>query len=189
MRHLIKDVHNRVGHNHIVWHADTMTTTDEMVCFSLYAASRATTQAYRALLEPWGLTYGQYLVLVVLWGEGEQSVSALGEALQLDSGTLSPMLRRMERAEVVERRRGDTDERVVTVSLTEHGDRLREQLSHVPACIAAGTGLRDIEAARELIATLQELTRTMHAVLPPDLPGGPAGATGRPSSAPAKETS
>ena len=76
-----------------------MTTTDEMVCFSLYAASRATTQAYRALLEPWGLTYGQYLVLVVLWSEGEQSVSALGEALQLESGTLSPMLLRMEKAD------------------------------------------------------------------------------------------
>lgn len=166
-----------------------MTTTDEMVCFSLYAASRATTQAYRALLEPWGLTYGQYLVLVVLWSEGEQSVSALGEALQLDSGTLSPMLRRMEKAEVVARRRDGPDERVVTVSLTERGEDLRVQLSHVPACIAEGTGLGSVREARQLIATLQELTRTMRDVVPPQAPGAPAGPTRRRSSAPAKETS
>src|SRR4051794_27986644 len=118
-----------------------MTTTDDMVCFALYAASRATTQTYRALLEPWGLTYGQYLVLVVLWSEGEQSVSELGEALQLDSGTLSPMLRRMESAGVITRRRGSADERVVTVSLARRGRDLRDELAHVPGCIAGGMGL------------------------------------------------
>ncbi|MFC5297282.1 MarR family winged helix-turn-helix transcriptional regulator [Brachybacterium tyrofermentans] len=161
-----------------------MTTTDEMVCFALYAASRATTQAYRALLEPWGLTYGQYLVLVVLWSEGEQSVSALGEALQLDSGTLSPMLRRMEKAGVVTRRRGGPDERVVTVSLTEHGEVLRDQLSHVPACIAEGTGIGSLQEAQALISTLQDLTRSIHDVVPPQLPGAPAGTIRRPASAP-----
>lgn len=166
-----------------------MTTTDEMVCFSLYAASRATTQAYRALLEPWGLTYGQYLVLVVLWSEGEQSVSALGEALQLDSGTLSPMLRRMEKAEVVVRRRGGPDERVVTVSVTEHGEDLRDQLSHVPACIAEGTGIGSLQEAQALIATLQELTRTMRDVVPPETSGAPAGPTRRRPSAPEEKTS
>lgn len=166
-----------------------MTATNEMVCFSLYAASRATTQAYRALLEPWGLTYGQYLVLVVLWNDGAQSVSALGEELQLDSGTLSPMLRRMEKAGAVERRRGGTDERVVTVSLTERGEELRDQLAHVPSCIIAGSGLESVEEARALISTLQELTRSMHTVVAPELPGIPAGITRRPSSAPAKENS
>ncbi|WP_193105144.1 MarR family winged helix-turn-helix transcriptional regulator [Brachybacterium sp. FME24] len=166
-----------------------MTTTDEMVCFALYAASRATTQAYRVLLDPWGLTYGQYLVLVVMWSEGEQTVSALGEVLQLDSGTLSPMLRRMENAGVVARRRGGPDERVVTVSLTEHGEDLRDQLSHVPACIAEGTGLGSIEEARTLISTLQELTRSIRDVVPPQPPGTPAGTIRRPPSAPAKETS
>ena len=82
-----------------------MAVTDEMVCFSLYAATRATTQAYRSLLEPWGLTYPQYLVLVTLWLEGDQTVSSLGEHLQLDSGTLSPLLKRMEQGGLVRRER------------------------------------------------------------------------------------
>lgn len=93
-----------------------MSVTDEMVCFSLYAATRATTQAYRTLLDPWGLTYPQYLVLVTLWVEGDQTVSSLGEHLQLDSGTLSPLLKRMEQADLVRRERRSTDERVVTVT-------------------------------------------------------------------------
>jgi len=141
-----------------------MAVTDEMVCFSLYAASRATTQAYRELLEPFGLTYAQYLVLVVLWTEGERSVRQLGEALQLDSGTLSPMLRRMEAAGLVERRRTGADERVVTISPTARGAALQAELAHVPACVFAGTGLGSAEDARALIATLQELTRALRSV-------------------------
>lgn len=141
-----------------------MAVTDEMVCFSLYAASRATTQAYRELLEPHGLTYAQYLVLVVLWTEGERSVRELGEALQLDSGTLSPMLRRMETAGLVERRRTSSDERVVTVSATARGAALQDELAHVPACVFAGTGIGSAQEARALIGTLQELTRTLRTV-------------------------
>lgn len=137
--------------------------TDEMVCFSLYAASRATTQAYRALLEPWGLTYPQYLVLVTLWMEGDQTVSSLGDHLQLDSGTLSPLLRRMEQADLVRRERRSTDERVVTVTLGERGRSIRQDLAHIPARIANGTGLPDEHAAAELIRTLQHLTEAMHA--------------------------
>lgn len=140
-----------------------MPVTDEMVCFSLYAASRATTQAYRALLEPWGITYPQYLVLVTLWIEGDQTVSTLGDHLQLDSGTLSPLLRRMEQADLVRRERRSTDERVVTVTLGDRGRSIRPELAHVPASIAAGMGLPDEQAALELIATLQRLTATMHA--------------------------
>ena len=75
-----------------------MPAVDSLVCFALYAASRTTTQAYRVLLDPWDLTYPQYLALVTLWSDGDQTVSGLGEALQLDSGTLSPMLARMETA-------------------------------------------------------------------------------------------
>lgn len=140
-----------------------MTVTDEMVCFSLYAATRATTQAYRALLEPWGLTYPQYLVLAVLWNDGDQTVKTLGERLQLDSGTLSPLLRRMEEAGLVTRARRSGDERVVTVALDDLGRDLRGELAHIPARIAAGTGLDGHEAAESLIRTLQELTRTMQA--------------------------
>lgn len=137
--------------------------TDEMVCFSLYAASRATTQTYRALLEPWGLTYPQYLVLVTLWIEGDQTVSGLGDHLQLDSGTLSPLLRRMEQSELVRRERRSTDERVVTITLGDRGRTIRADLAHIPATIAAGMGLPDEQAATELIATLHRLTETMHA--------------------------
>ncbi|ROP61132.1 DNA-binding MarR family transcriptional regulator [Curtobacterium sp. PhB130] len=144
-----------------------MPVTDEMVCFSLYAATRATTQAYRTMLEPWGLTYPQYLVLVTLWVEGDQTVSGLGDHLQLDSGTLSPLLRRMEQSDLVRRERRSTDERVVTVTIGERGRSLRAELADIPARIAAGTGLPDADAAAELIATLQRLTETMHAAAQP----------------------
>ena len=141
-----------------------MSITREMVCFSLYAATRATTQAYRQLLAPWGLTYPQYLVLATLWIEGEQTVSSLGNHLQLDSGTLSPLLRRMEQGGLVHRERRAGDERVVTVVLGERGLSLRAELAHIPDQIAAGTGLPDMAAARALIETLTHLTETMQAV-------------------------
>ncbi|MFF9564021.1 MarR family winged helix-turn-helix transcriptional regulator [Leifsonia sp. NPDC014704] len=144
-----------------------MPVTDEMVCFSLYAATRATTQAYRTLLEPWGLTYPQYLVLITLWVEGEQTVGSLGEHLQLDSGTLSPLLRRMEQSGLVRRERRAGDERIVTVTLGERGQELRSELAHIPARIAAGTGLPDQQAAGALIDTLHRLTETMHAAAQP----------------------
>lgn len=141
-----------------------MPVTDEMVCFSLYAATRATTQAYRHLLEPWGLTYPQYLVLVTLWLEGDQTVSSLGEHLQLDSGTLSPLLRRMEEGGLVRRERHTADERVVTVTVGARGLELRSELAHIPSRIASGTGLPDERSAADLIETLQHLTATMRAV-------------------------
>ena len=109
-----------------------MPAVDSLVCFALYAASRTTTQAYRVLLDPWDLTYPQYLALVTLWNDGDQTVSGLGDALQLDSGTLSPMLARMEAAGYVTRERRADDERVVTVSLTPRGRAMREDLAHVP---------------------------------------------------------
>jgi DNA-binding MarR family transcriptional regulator len=143
--------------------ATESSSVDEMVCFSLYAAARATTQAYRALLAPWNLTYPQYLVLVLLWSDGPLTVGTLGDRLELDSGTLSPLLRRMEEAGIVTRTRGVEDERVVTIDVTEHGRILRAELSHVPACIAGGTQLGSLDAARELIDTLHRLTAGMQA--------------------------
>jgi len=135
---------------------------DEMLCFSLYAASRATTQAYRPLLEPFGLTYPQYLVLVLLWECDGRAVSDLGQNLELDSGTLSPLLRRMTDAGILIRARSADDERVVVVSLTERGRALRADLAHVPGCIAAGARLTR-ERADELIDTLHRFTADMHA--------------------------
>ncbi|NYF13509.1 DNA-binding MarR family transcriptional regulator [Pseudoclavibacter sp. JAI123] len=140
-----------------------MPVTDDMICFSLYAASRATTQAYRKLLEPFGLTYPQYLVLVVLWNDGEQSVKTLGELLQLDSGTLSPLLKRMAEADLISRQRRPGDERVVDVRLTDRAVALRTELSHIPSRIAAGTGLEGEESGAALLRTLQHLTETMQA--------------------------
>lgn len=138
-----------------------MPAVDSLVCFALYAANRTTTQAYRVLLEPWNLTYPQYIALVTLWNDGPQTVSGLGEALQLDSGTLSPMLARMEGAGYVTRSRSADDERVVTVALTTRGAALRDELTHVPRCIAAGAGLTDADSARELIDALHQLTEAM----------------------------
>lgn len=132
-----------------------------MVCFAVYASARATTQAYRTLLAPWGLTYAQYLVLVLLWTEGDRSVSDLGEHLQLDSGTLSPLVRRMEASGLVRRERRDRDQRIVTVALTERGRGLRSELAGLPARIAAGTGLPDRASADSLIETLHHLGSSM----------------------------
>lgn len=138
-----------------------MAVTDEMVCFSLYSATRATTQAYRALLAPWGLTYPQYLVLAILWMEGEQTIGSLGDAMQLDSGTLSPLVRRLEQAGYVSRARSSADERVVTVVLTEAGTALRSEVAPVHTTIAALAGMHDDDQRRRLIAELQELTERL----------------------------
>jgi DNA-binding MarR family transcriptional regulator len=135
-----------------------MPVTDEMVCFSLYSAARATTQAYRTLLAPWGLTYPQYLVLAILWHEGEQTIGSLGDAMQLDSGTLSPLVRRLEQAGHVIRARRADDERVVTVDLTPEGRALRNDLASIPAEVAGLSGIRDDAHRRRLIAELHELT-------------------------------
>ncbi|WP_238702496.1 MarR family winged helix-turn-helix transcriptional regulator [Microbacterium caowuchunii] len=135
---------------------------DQMVCFSLYTASRATTQAYRRLLAPWGLTYPQYLVLVQLWTRGAQSVRDLGTALSLDSGTLSPLLTRLERSGIITRTRDEADGRVVTVRLTEHGDRLRDEMADVPAQLFACMSL-SMDSARALLDSLHTLTESVQA--------------------------
>lgn len=140
-----------------------MPVTDEMVCFSLYSAARATTQAYRTLLAPWGLTYPQYLVLVILWNEGEQTIGSLGDAMQLDSGTLSPLVRRLEQAGFVARARRSDDERVVTVQLTDAGRALRAEVAPIRSQIAQLAGIRDDAHRRRLIAELQELTALLQA--------------------------
>ena len=147
-----------------------MAIVDDMVCFSLYSASRATTRAYIELLAPWQLTYTQYLVLVSLWTEGDKPVREIGEMLQLDSGTLSPLLRRLEQKGFIERRRDSQDSRVVNVSLTPAGTSLRKDLAHIPAQIACGTGLPDIQSAKALLATLHRITTSMQEIPAPEQP-------------------
>ncbi|MCI1256984.1 MAG: MarR family transcriptional regulator [Corynebacterium provencense] len=134
-----------------------MGVTDQMVCFALYSAARSTARAYRTLLAPWGLTYPQYLLLVILWSHGEQSVRSLGQMMQLDSGTLSPLVRRLEQGGLVERRRDSDDERVVTVALTDRGAALRQELAHIPGKISEAMGVTDAEQAAGLIRSLHEV--------------------------------
>ncbi|MBG6099589.1 DNA-binding MarR family transcriptional regulator [Micromonospora vinacea] len=133
------------------------------VCFALYAASRALTDVYRPILDEFGLTYPQYLVLLVLWERPDDAptVSELGTELRLDSGTLSPLLKRLEGAGLVLRRRSARDERRVEVGLTEQGLALREQLCDVPLRIALATGL-GIDELVALRDTLTRVTDTIH---------------------------
>ncbi|RLK46550.1 MarR family winged helix-turn-helix transcriptional regulator [Microbacterium telephonicum] len=138
-----------------------MAAVDQLVCFSLYQASRATTQVYRRLLAPWNLTYPQYLVLVQLWIDGLATVSQLGDDLDLDSGTLSPLLRRMERADLLVRERGEGDARIVTVRLTERGRALQSEMAEVSEELLRCTGFT-LDSAVALRESLHRLTDSLH---------------------------
>jgi len=108
---------------------------DIQLCFALYTASNLMTRAYRPLLEPLGLTYLQYLALMALWTEAPQSVGDLGKRLGLDSSTLTPLFKRMEKADLVTRTRDPSDERRVMIDLTPHARALREKAVSVPGAI------------------------------------------------------
>ncbi|MFI9150013.1 MarR family winged helix-turn-helix transcriptional regulator [Streptomyces sp. NPDC053367] len=135
---------------------------DRQICFSLHAASRAFNGVYRVILKDLGLTYPQYLVMLVLWERGEQPVKKLGEHLRLDSGTLSPLLKRLEAAGLVRRERSARDERSVEVRLTDEGDALRERALAVPRRIVEATGF-DLAEIRELRERLDRLTGALDA--------------------------
>jgi DNA-binding MarR family transcriptional regulator len=106
---------------------DELLKLDNQLCFSIYACSREITSMYRPFLDELGITYPQYLVLLVLWEQHECTVKELGEHLYLDSGTLTPMLKRMEAADLIKRQRSHTDERKVFVHLTKKGqDRIHQ---------------------------------------------------------------
>ncbi|NBD24832.1 MarR family winged helix-turn-helix transcriptional regulator [Paenibacillus glycinis] len=104
---------------------------DDMLCFSIYAASRELTRLYRPILDQFGLTYPQYLVMVVLWKHGNTTVTALGDKLLLDTGTLTPLLKRLQEAKLIDRKRSIEDERKVEIGLTEKGAALEAQLKDV----------------------------------------------------------
>jgi MarR family transcriptional regulator, organic hydroperoxide resistance regulator len=135
---------------------------DRQICFALYNASRAVTQAYLPLLAPLGLTYPQYLVMLLLWEEDGASVKELGQRLSLDSGTLTPLLKRVEAAGLLVRRRDRADERVVRVHLTAKGRALEAKAAAVPAAISCRLGTTRAEMARlrdelaRLSSTLRE---------------------------------
>ncbi len=140
---------------------------DHQLCFALYAASLAMTKAYKPLLAPLGLTYPQYLVLLVLWEDDGISVSRLGERLTLDSGTLTPLLKRLEAQGLLRRRRDSTDERRVLLDLTSAGQALREQALAVPQAIACASAC-DLPQISALAAQLHTLRRQLQPdALPP----------------------
>ncbi|GAA2940973.1 MarR family winged helix-turn-helix transcriptional regulator [Kitasatospora cinereorecta] len=134
----------------------------DQLCFALYAASRAVTARYRPLLDELGLTYPQYLVMLVLWERDAVSVRDLGGALQLESSTLSPLLKRLEANGLVRRERRADDERSVAVRLTEAGADLRERARAVPLAIGDAMGLtpeQDATAKRLLRLLTENVTR------------------------------
>ena len=132
-------------------------TLDDQLCFALYAASRAMTAQYRGPLSALGLTYPQYLVVVLLLEHGSSSVGYLGDRLHLDSSTLSPLIKRLEATGLVTKTRDVTDERSVLVELTPAGAGLSKQIGAVNADICAATGM-DANGRRELVAELEILT-------------------------------
>jgi DNA-binding MarR family transcriptional regulator len=152
--------------------ADDWLRLDQQICFSLNAASRAVNGVYRVILKDLGLTYPQYLVMLVLWEHGELPVKKLGEHLRLDSGTLSPLLKRLEAAGLVRRERSARDERSVEVRLTEEGAALRARALEVPRRIAAATGF-DADEIRALRARLDQLTTALDAAVLSEMPGRP----------------
>lgn len=133
---------------------------DDMICFSLYAASRMVTQAYRAALAPHDLTYPQFLVLVALYRFSEQSVGDLGAIMQLDSGTLSPLLQRLESRGFISRERRSADERVVIVSLTPVGRELQREVAASVECLSPAYGVSTDEL-RGLLEHLHRITAGM----------------------------
>lgn len=129
---------------------------DNQLCFAVHAAAHAFNRAYRPLLDRIGLTYPQYLAMLVLWEERELTVKALGEQLFLDSGTLSPLLKRLEQAGLVQRRRDVRDERQVLVTLTEKGTDLKRETDHILSSMLVKTGCT-LGEAQDLRDRLQAL--------------------------------
>ncbi|WP_066267736.1 MarR family winged helix-turn-helix transcriptional regulator [Hydrogenophaga palleronii] len=136
--------------------SDQALQLDHQLCFALYSASLAMTKLYKPLLEELGLTYPQYLAMLVLWERDGVTVSELGERLFLDSGTLTPLLKRLEGAELVARLRDVQDERRVLIRLTAAGRRLKTRAARIPGCV--------LQATQCDVAEVMALTRQVQAL-------------------------
>ncbi|MCH4887632.1 MarR family transcriptional regulator [Acidaminobacter sp. JC074] len=131
---------------------------DNQLCFALYTANRKMTSQYKPLLDPLKLTYPQYLVMLVLLEEDGITVKSLGEKLYLDSGTLTPLLKRMEKTGYVVRKRSDEDERKVLIHLSEEGKALESSLEQVPLNLCIDVDIEKLVGLRE---SLNELIETL----------------------------
>ncbi|MEV6597977.1 MarR family transcriptional regulator [Actinoplanes sp. NPDC051346] len=138
------------------------TGLEHMICFELYAASRAMTSLYRPALDTHGLTYPQYVALRVIWHRGRITVRDLGAALRLDSGTLSPLLKRLESQDLIRRERGTDDERVVWISTTPAGTALRQQVADLPQRLACALDLtvEDFTTLQHLLSRIRGAATT-----------------------------
>jgi DNA-binding MarR family transcriptional regulator len=128
------------------------------LCFAVYSTAHALNRVYKPLLAPLGLTYPQYLVMLILWEKDDVSVKEIGTRLYLDSGTLTPLLKRLEHSGLLIRRRGAEDERQVLITLTPHGRNLRTQAKSIPHDILCATGgsLEEIVALRDNLIAVRD---------------------------------
>jgi MarR family transcriptional regulator, organic hydroperoxide resistance regulator len=133
--------------------ADAMLLLDNQLCFALYSTSLAMTKLYKPLLDELGLTYPQYLTMLVLWEQDGLTVSELGQRLYLDSGTLTPLLKRLEVSGLISRIRAVEDERRVHITLTAAGRKLKAQAAKIPGCILSASQC----SIPELIALTQQV--------------------------------
>lgn len=129
---------------------------NNLLCFALYASSRAAIDVYRPYLDKIGITYPQYLVMILLWEQEPRTIKEIGSALYLDTGTLSPMLKRLEAKGLLKRQRDATDERLVNISLTPAGHALKEEVADLPATLFCQVGL-PLEEFGPLIERLHQL--------------------------------
>lgn len=133
---------------------------DEMICFEVYNTEHAFTRLYKGMLQDMNLTYPQFLVMLLLWQEDGQIVSAIGKRLGLESNTLTPLLKRLEKAGLVTRVRDPEDERRVRVSLTSEGRALRSRVKGIETCLIEATGM-DMEELRVLLGSLRKLRKNL----------------------------
>ena len=142
---------------------------DHQLCFALYSASLAMTKLYKPLLDQLNLTYPQYLVLLCLWEQDHLGVNDIGQRLSLDSGTLTPLLKRLEAQGLVQRQRSHNDERRVNVNLTPAGLALQDQAASIPACVLEATqcNLSEVQALTLELKTLRQRLQSPSADTPP----------------------
>ncbi len=136
---------------------------DNQLCFRLYTASRLVNQAYFPYLDPLGLTYSQYLVMMVLWEQDEQPVNDIAKRLYLETNTITPLLQRMERQGLVERHRGEKDTRQRIVCLTQAGKALQEKAKDIPNCLSTAICERGVapDELVQMIPMLDQLIKGM----------------------------
>ena len=138
--------------------ADQMLRLDNQICFAVYSAAHAFTRFYKPLLERLGLTYPQYLVMLALWERDGVPLKDIGERLFLDSGTLTPLLKRLEAAQFIKRTRGTEDERQVMIALTPQGHALKEKARTVPSSLlqASACSIAELSAMKNEIVALRD---------------------------------